>query len=206
MKVLIAEDDPVSKRLLEGSLVSWGYEVIATNNGAAALDILQSADRPMLAILDIVMPKMTGIEVCRTLREASPSILPPYIILLTGINSKEDLVKGIEAGANYYLTKPFYRDELRVRVNVGTQTIDLQCKLADRVAELEDALAQVKQLEGMLPICSYCKEIRDDDDKWHSIDQYITQKTAVEFSHGICPPCYARVWPAANEELNRGDR
>lgn len=206
MKVLIAEDDPVSKRLLEGSLVSWGYEVTATNNGAAALDILQSADRPMIAILDIMMPEMTGIEVCRALRATSPSILPPYIILLTGINSKEDLVKGIEAGANDYLTKPFYRDELRVRVNVGTQTIDLQCKLADRVAELEEVLAQVKQLEGMLSICSYCKKIRDDDDKWLEIDTYMGRKTAVEFSHGICPPCYEREWPAANEALNGGDR
>ena len=206
MKVLIAEDDPVSKRLLEGSLVSWGYEVIATHNGAAALDILQSADRPMLAILDIVMPEMTGVEVCRALRATSPSILPPYIILLTGINSKEDLVSGLEAGANDYLTKPFYRDELRVRVNVGMKTIDLQCKLTDRVAELEEVLEQVKQLEGMLPICSYCKKIRDDEDTWLNIEQYVAQKTAVEFSHGICPPCYERVWPAANEELNGGDR
>ena len=206
MKVLIAEDDPVSKRLLEGSLVSWGYEVIATHNGAAALDILQSADRPMLAILDIVMPEMTGVEVCRALRATSPSILPPYIILLTGINSKEDLVSGIEAGANDYLTKPFYRDELRVRVNVGMKTIDLQCKLTDRVAELEEVLEQVKQLEGMLPICSYCKKIRDDEDTWLNIEQYVAQKTAVEFSHGICPPCYERVWPAANEELNGGDQ
>ncbi len=197
MKVLIAEDDPVSKRLLEGSLVSWGYNVVATGNGSSALEILLGADRPMIAILDIVMPEMTGIEVCRALRKASPSILPPYIILLTGINSKADLVKGIEAGANDYLTKPFYRDELRVRVNVGTQTIELQRKLADRVTDLEKALTQLTQLEGMLPICSYCKKIRDDEDNWQNIDVYIAQKTSVEFSHGICPTCYEAEWPAA---------
>ncbi|MBA3353837.1 MAG: response regulator [Blastocatellia bacterium] len=197
MKVLIAEDDPVSNRLLEGSLVSWGYDVVATGNGAAALEILQSADRPMLAILDVVMPEMTGIEVCRALRGRSPSIPPPYIILLTGINSKEDLVKGIEAGANDYLTKPFYRDELRVRVNVGTLTIDLQRKLSDRVTELEEALSQVKRLEGMLPICSYCRMIRDDQDRWQNIDMYIAQKTSIEFSHGICPTCYEVEWPSA---------
>lgn len=196
MKVLIAEDDPVSKRLLEGSLVSWGYNVVATGNGAAALEILRGAERPMIAILDIVMPEMTGIEVCRALREVSPSILPPYIILLTGINSKEDLVKGIEAGATDYLTKPFYRNELRVRVNVGTRTIDLQRKLADRVTELEEALTQVKQLEGMLPICAYCRKIRDEEDKWQNIDMYIARKTSVEFTHGICPTCYDVEWPA----------
>ena len=86
MKILIAEDDPVSKRLLEGSLVSWGYEVIATNNGAAALDILQSADRPMLAILDIVMPKMTGIELYREIVKIDPLT---KVILVSGDASTE---------------------------------------------------------------------------------------------------------------------
>src|SRR5437868_11406448 len=118
MKILIAEDDPVSRRVLEGTLLRWGYEVTVTPNGVAALAGLQSADAPKLAILDIMMPEMDGLETCRQVRQLSATI-PPYLILLTAMSSKDDVVNGIRAGANDYLTKPFHRDELRVRVGVG---------------------------------------------------------------------------------------
>ena len=192
MKILIAEDDPVSRRILEGTLLSWGYEVLVTENGAAAWKLLRGADTPSLAILDIMMPEMDGMEVCRKVRQL-PCTAPPYLILLTAMSSKEDVVRGIQAGANDYLAKPFHRDELKVRVGVGVQMMELQKSLARRVGELEEALSQVKQLQGLLPICSYCKKIRDDHNYWQKVESYISERTAVQFSHGICPVCYEKV-------------
>ena len=146
MKVLIAEDDPVSKRLLEASLVSWGYEVIATNNGSEALDVLQGLDGPMLAILDIMMPEMTGIEVCRRVR-AIPTSTPTYIILLTAKGGKDDIVAGLNAGADDYLTKPFERNELRARIEVGARVVTLQQKLAEKVEELSGTIVELREAE-----------------------------------------------------------
>ena len=87
------------------------------------------------------------------------------------------------------MTKPFDHGELRARVQVGARVVQLQSALADRVKELEDAIANVKQLQGLLPICSYCKKIRDDGNYWHRVESYITGHANVRFSHGICPDC-----------------
>jgi phosphoserine phosphatase RsbU/P len=192
MNILIAEDDPVSCRILEMTLASWGHNVCMTTNGQMAWDILRQADSPSLAILDIMMPEIDGCEVCRKVRELSTAI-PPYIILLSAMSAKDDVVRGIQAGANDYLTKPFHREELRVRVEVGVRMLELQRVLADRVKELEEALSQVKQLQGLLPICSYCKKVRDDQNYWQKVETYISDRVDVEFSHGICPDCLARV-------------
>lgn len=192
MNILIAEDDPVSRRLLEATLVNCGYDVSVTFDGNGAWDALQSENAPSLAILDIMMPGIDGLEVCRRVRQL-PSSTPPYLILLTAMGSKEAVVRGIEAGANDYLSKPFHRDELRARVGVGVQMLELQKSLADRVKELEQALSQMKQLQGMLPICSYCKKIRNDQNYWQRVEGYISDHTDVEFSHGICPDCQSRV-------------
>lgn len=192
MNILIAEDDPVSRRILEVTLSNWGYDVSVTANGTDALAVLQRKDAPSLAILDIMMPGMDGLEVCRKVRE-SQSANPPYLILLTAMATKDNVVKGIEAGANDYLSKPFHRDELRVRVGVGVQMLDLRRALTERVKELEAAFSQVRQLQGMLPICSYCKKIRNDQNYWQKVEGYISDHTDVEFSHGICPDCNVRV-------------
>ena len=192
MNILIAEDDPVSRRILEKTLAGWGYDVTVTVDGSKAWDALQGNDAPQLAILDGIMPGMNGLEVCRQVRKLARAT-PPYLILLTAMSAKDDIVRGLEAGANDYLTKPFDQNELRVRVGVGVQMLDLQNGLAERVKELEEALLQVKQLQGMLPICSYCKKIRDDDNYWQKVDTYISDHTHVQFSHGICPPCLEKV-------------
>jgi phosphoserine phosphatase RsbU/P len=192
MRVLIAEDDMVSRRVLEATLVKFGYEVVVADDGAQAWAALQSADAPHLAILDWMMPEIDGVEVCRRVR-ALPTATPPYLILLTAKGSKEDVVTGLEAGANDYLTKPFDRAELRARVQVGAHVLELQGNLAARVRELEAALLQVNQLQGLLPICSYCKKIRDEQNYWHRVESYISEHAEVEFSHGICPACYTNV-------------
>lgn len=199
MKILIAEDDPVSRRILEATLVKWGYEVTVTLDGLQAWDLLQREDAPSLAILDIMMPGMDGLEICRKVRQL-PHASPPYLILLSAMSDKEQVVSGIRAGANDYLTKPFHREELRVRVGVGVQMLALQKALAERVQELEAALSQVKQLQGMLPICSYCKKIRDDQNYWQKVEHYISDHTNVQFSHGICPDCYERAISRVEEQ------
>ncbi len=192
MKILIAEDDPVSNRTLRTTLKKWGHEVVSTQNGAEAWEQLQLRNSPSVMILDWMMPGMDGLEVCRKARQSQRSIAP-YIILLTANRGVDQLVMGMEAGADDYLTKPYNRDELRVRINVGARIVELQTRLALRVQELEATLQQVKQLEGILPICSYCRKIRDDHDYWQSVESYVSTHSEAEFSHSICPSCYETV-------------
>ena len=187
MRVLIAEDDPVSRRILERLLRKWGYEVLVTTNGDEARVALQSAETPDVALLDIMMPKMDGLEICRRLRALNRRT---YVILVTAKHGAREIVKGIEAGADDYLTKPYDPDELRARVLVGVRIVDLQTALVGRVAELERALAEVKQLYGILPIYSYCRKIRDDSDYWQTVEQYLATHSEAKFSHGVCPSCY----------------
>jgi len=188
MKILIAEDDPVSRRLLQAALIKWGYQVTVTTNGKEAWEALQQPEAPSLLVLDWLMPEMDGVEVCRQARE-TPALKSAYILLLTSRGSKEDIVEGLHAGADDYVTKPFDHGELRARVQVGSRVVQLQSALADRVKELEEAIANVKQLQGLLPICSYCKKIRDDGNYWHRVESYIAGHANVRFSHGICPDC-----------------
>ena len=149
MKILIAEDETVSRRILKMTLESWGHEVTEACDGAVAWRLLQSADAPPLAILDRTMPEMDGIAVCRMARQQQ-SATPVYIILLTTKSSKQDIVVGFEAGADDYVTKPFDRDELHARVEVGIRIVDLQRSLAQRVAQLEQALGQLKRAQETL--------------------------------------------------------
>ncbi|MBA3357718.1 MAG: response regulator [Pyrinomonadaceae bacterium] len=143
MRILIAEDDSVSRLVLTTNLVSWGHEVVTAVNGRDAWRASQEADAPRLAILDWMMPEMEGTEVCRRIRE-SPATIPAYIILLTAKQGAKEVVEGMQAGADDYLTKPYHREELQVRVQVGVRMIELQTKLADRIGKLEEALDRVK--------------------------------------------------------------
>ena len=191
MKILIAEDDPVSRKLLETLLIKWGYEVVVTCDGEQAWEKLHQKDSPKLAILDWMMPGIDGVEVCRKAREAD-STKTTYIILITAKGSKEDIVEGLQAGADDYLTKPVNSKELQARLQVGIRILELQNSLADRVTELEKALSHIKTLQGFLPICSYCKKIRNDQDYWEQVEGYITKHSEIVFSHGICPDCYEK--------------
>jgi phosphoserine phosphatase RsbU/P len=188
MKVLIAEDETVSRRLLEGALTRWGYEVVSAHDGEQAWALLQEAGAPTIMVLDWLMPRLDGIEICRRVR-AHPRLSSTYVILLTSRSSKEDIVQGLEAGADDYVMKPFDTAELRARMQVGVRVVNLQTTLAERVRQLEDALSSVKHLQGLLPICCYCKKIRDDKNYWHQVESYVGSHADVRFSHGICPDC-----------------
>ena len=189
MKILLAEDDEVSARLMRMRLTQWGYEVQCVSDGIQACEALREIAAPQLALIDWMMPEMDGIEVCRQVR-VSLVDSAPYLILLTARGAQEDIVRGMEGGADDYIVKPFHPQELKVRLAAGVRMIELQNTLKDRVAELQEAISKVKLLQGLLPICSYCKRVRDDQDYWHKLETFISNNSEAEFSHGICPPCY----------------
>ncbi len=191
MRILIAEDDPMSGFLLKTTLTNWGHEVIATTDGSQALEILQSDNPPPIAVLDWMMPLLDGAEICRRLR-ASSEAASVYIIMLTAKGERKDMLDGLAAGADDYLTKPFDAEELKARVGVGVRIVEIQQVLHKKVQELEMALGQVKQLQGILPICSYCKHVRDDQNYWQQVETYVSSHSEAEFSHSICPACYQK--------------
>jgi len=202
MRILIAEDDRVSRRLLETCLRKWGHEVQEVADGAAALERLQQEDAPNLAIVDWMMPGIDGVEVCRRAR-GRPVTRPLYIILLTARTAPEDIAYALDAGADDYVTKPFNPAELRARVGVGIRVVQLQRELAARIGDLEASLAHVSELQGILPICSYCRRIRNEANSWARLEEYVVTHSAARFSHGICPECRkAAVEPELEEERN----
>jgi DNA-binding response OmpR family regulator len=199
-RILIADDDPVCRLMLEAALGACGHEVVAVADGDEAWRLLDRAGRPTLAVLDWDMPGPDGLELCRRIRLPPPSWERSgarerlvYAILLTGKVGPESVVLGLEAGAHDYITKPFDPAELHARVRVGLRVLGLQEALAARVRDLEEALARVKQLQGLLPMCCYCKRIRADQDYWQQVEHYICAHADVQFSHGICPSCYEKV-------------
>lgn len=187
-RILLAEDHYVSRHLLERNLCNWGYDVTTVEDGEAAVRILESASPPSLALIDWMMPRLDGLDVCRRIRGL---IYQPYIyvILLTAETDKSAIATGLDAGADDYMIKPYDPDELRARLKVGQRVLKLERNLASHVGLLEKMLTDVKRLERLLPICIYCKCIRDDGNYWQEIEQYILEKTGTSFSHCICPAC-----------------
>jgi DNA-binding response OmpR family regulator len=131
MKILIAEDNVTTRRILETILVKWNYDVISACDGNDAWEKLQENDPPKLIILDWMMPGINGVEICRRLRRADP-VDPMYIILLTSRDEKNDVVEGLGAGADDYISKPFDTEELRARIDVGRRVVDLQVALLEK--------------------------------------------------------------------------
>lgn len=198
LDVLVAEDEPVSRRLLEKSLAQWGYRPIVCPDGLEALNLLRSPDAPRIAVLDWMMPGIDGVDICRAIRDSNTPT-QPYLILLTARARPEDTVQGLRAGADDYITKPVDREEFEARLQVAARIVGLQQRLADRVGQLEEALKRVRQLQGLLPICAYCKRIRDDRNYWNQVETYLADHTDVRFSHGICPACLERVMEEERE-------
>ena len=189
VRVLTADDDPSTRRTWGAFVHGSGWTPIEAAGGEDALAILTGADAPRVALVDWLMPDVTGIEVCRRVRAADLAF-QPYLILVTVRSATGDIVDGLDAGADDYMIKPVDAAELRARVRVGLRTLGLQERLAAHVTELEGALRHVQQLQSLLPICSYCRRIRDDGDYWQNLEEYVSRHTDVRFSHGCCPQCY----------------
>jgi DNA-binding response OmpR family regulator len=229
--ILVVDDTPTSLKLLTGTLEAKGYQVRAANSGELALASVALLP-PELILLDIRMPEMDGFEVCRRLKSREESRDIP-IIFISALTDVEDRVEGFRCGAVDFISKPFQREELLARVSthlelrrlhsaLKEQTVELQQankqlqneiserkaieeELAVKVSQLEDTLARVKQLEGIIPICMYCKKIRDDKDSWSQIEAYITEHTEAYFSHGICPECREKLQKEYPELMNVSD-
>jgi two-component system cell cycle response regulator len=158
MRILISEDNPVASRVLEATLKKLGHEVVVTTDGEAALAAMTADDAPPIAIIDWEMPKLSGIEVCRRLREAT-IVAPAYLILLTAKSTREALVEGLDAGADDFLTKPFDQSELRVRIQAGARITELQRTLSKRVADLENAIVERQRAEDALRMLSLTDDL-----------------------------------------------
>lgn len=189
-RVLLAEDHRPTREALKTLLEQKGYSVHAVANGADAIDELTRLDGPSIAIVDWMMPEATGLDVCRAVRETAP-VRYVYLIIVTARDGEEDVAKALAAGADDFIRKPCGPSELIARVRNGQRTIELEKSLAARVGELEEMVERIHQLKQLLPICMYCKKVRDDSDYWRDIDEYIHQQTGTDFSHGICPECMA---------------
>lgn len=147
MRVLIADDDTISRTVVKALLLKWGYEVMEVGDGNQAWNILKDKDSPHLVLLDWMMPGMDGLELCRRLRQSGTNTYH-YIILLTGRDSKEDIIGGLNAGADDYITKPFLPEELEVRLRVGSRILDLQQSLKEAL-EVQRYQAQHDRLTGI---------------------------------------------------------
>jgi sigma-B regulation protein RsbU (phosphoserine phosphatase) len=187
MRILVADDEPVSQFALVRTLEQWGHTAELANDGLEACLRLTAADPPTLGILDWMMPGLDGIEVCQRVRAARLRV-DPYLIMLTTRSSREDLVEGLRAGADDYMVKPFDRVELQARLQVGIRVVNLHLALADRIRELEESRAREHDLRTLMPICSYCKKICNEQAEWLMIDRYLTEH-GYEFTHAVCPDC-----------------
>ncbi|MGC4120510.1 MAG: response regulator [Myxococcales bacterium] len=194
-KVLIAEDGKATAMLLETLVSQWGFQATVVHDGLDAVDVLRQAGGPRLAILDWEMPGLDGPDVCRTARRHLSDYV--YLILLTARTDPSATVVGLEAGADDFISKPFDENELRCRLRTGRRIVDLQTGLAQKVKALQDALNQVDELEGMIPICMHCKRVRDTNQLWLQVERYIEKNSAARFSHGICDKCMAERYPEA---------
>lgn len=199
MKVLVADDEPVTRLVLGRLFSGWGYEPIVVGDGLAALDVLLAPDAPPLAVLDWMMPGLSGPEVCRLVRQAAGP--PKYLILLTSREDSAAVVTGLTAGANDFVRKPFDEQELRARVSVASRVVAAERQLAERVTELEAALKEVRRLKELLPMCAWCKSIRNDSNYWQRVEDYLAETTGTKFTHGICPSCIDKM----REEFGSGD-
>ncbi len=188
MRVLVAEDDAATGRAVVFLLQRHHYEIVLVEDGKAALDILTGANPPHLALLDWEMPRLDGVSVVRAVR-ASAAERYTYLIMVTARDAAADLLAAFAAGVDDFLGKPADSAQLLARLRVGERVLALEEGLAARVAELERSLDEVRQLKRLLPICMYCKKVRDDGDYWQEIETYIHERTGTDFSHGVCPDC-----------------
>lgn len=189
MKILIAEDEFTTRMMVQVCLENWGYNVTSVTNGQEAWLKLQNADAPNIAILDWEMPELDGVEVCRRVKEMGLEN-PPYIILLTGRDSNTDILRGFDAGADDYMTKPFNDNELQARVRVAERLVRTQTSLCATVSELKEALNQLEMLETGVELCDQCRSVFSPyDGEWHTSDQIINNGADPRFIIATCPDC-----------------
>jgi len=198
--ILIVDDTPANIQILD-EVLQTEFDVYFSLNGTDALQ-KAGALQPDLILLDIMMPVMNGFEVCGHLK-ANEQFKNIPIIFITALGHPEDESRGLKLGATDYITKPFNPDLVLLRVRNHLELKNQRDVLEQRTMELEKALAEIKVLKGIIPICAQCKKIRDDQGYWQQVEVYIRDHSDAEFSHSLCPCCvkdlypeqYAKVYP-----------
>lgn len=190
-KILVVDDEKTNRNILVNILKD--YRVILARDGKQALERAQAATPPDLILLDIVMPKPNGFEVC-TLLKANEKTAAIPIIFISGKRDTKDIVKGFKVGGADYVIKPFQPAELLAR-------IETHLKLEATINDLRIALSKVKALSGLVPICSNCKNIRNDEGFWEEVEVYITDNSDAELTHSLCPDCVKDLYPELSQKL-----
>jgi PleD family two-component response regulator len=191
-KILIVDDAPLNIEML-GVMLADDYQISFAMDGQQAISMIGKS-QPDLILLDIMMPDMDGFEVCRYIKDSEElAHIPVIFITVLGEATEESL--GLSMGAADYISKPFNADLVRLRVRNHLELKKQRDLLERRTQELENALAEVKVLRGIIPICAACKNIRDDQGYWNRLENYIQEHTDAEFSHGICPSCAKELYP-----------
>lgn len=185
-KILAVDDEPVNVQLIKSALCQE-YDVFTVLNGHDAIDHMEQS-MPDLIILDVMMPDVTGFELCKIIK-ADERFADIPVIFLTALDSPGGELQGLELGGIDYLSKPIDFALLKLRVRNHLLIKEQRDLLKQKNEELEAALFKVKQLEGVIPICMYCKKIRDDLNDWQQLESYISKHSEAIFSHGICPHC-----------------
>jgi DNA-binding response OmpR family regulator len=191
VRILVVDDDPVSRKVLAAALRAAGHEPVVAEDGESAWAAFQVGGVECV-VTDWMMPGLSGLDLCRRIR-AHGERSWAYLLLLTSKDATQDLVEGLLAGADEFMTKPLDPDVLRARLHVAQRVLGLERSLRARVTELEAALAEVKTLRGLLPICMYCKKVRDEREAWEAVEDYVARRSDAQFSHGVCPGCWDAV-------------
>ena len=177
MKILVAEDDPVSVKILQFTLQHWGHEVLCAGNGEEAWEAFDK--EPVRVIVsDWMMPGVDGLELCKKVRGRAKTEYTYFILLTANNTGRDNLRMAMDAGIDDFLTKPLDREAIYMRLRV-----------AERILQFT---TEIRQLKELIPICMYCKRVRDDRDYWQQVETYIHHQTGTNFSHGICPDCFNR--------------
>lgn len=191
--ILVVEDHPATRRLLQ-DILSKEYHVLVTGNGEEALPLIKGNPSIDLILLDIIMPGINGYEVCETLKTNEKTRDIP-IIFLTVLEEDHDEARGFAAGVADYIIKPISRLRLLARIKNQLDLRQKQLELEEKNRELKTALEQIKTLHGILPICSFCKQIRNDHGAWQRLEFYLQKHSDAEFSHSVCPDCMKTHYP-----------
>ncbi|MEI6466689.1 MAG: response regulator transcription factor [Verrucomicrobiota bacterium] len=189
MKIIAVEDDPVARAVLRLALRRLGHEIIEVDDGEAAWKILNETTDVRIVVSDWVMPRSDGLELCRRIRERAGSDYVYFILVTSRDATQENRMAAADAGVDDFLLKPLDVSELWTRLRVAERILGYT--------------RQVRMLEELLPICAYCKKIRDDQNYWQQLEGFISERTGVDFSHSVCPDCYQRVLVPEIESLKQ---
>lgn len=186
-KILIADDDAVTRKMLVFFLEKAGFEVIVCHNGLEAWEALITSGA-RLAILDWIMPGVSGVELCRQLRARSgqPYV---YMILLTIKSNQQDLAEAFNSGADDFLIKPINQDLLMHRIQIGQNILSREHLWERKVNSLEQMNLDLATRRKLIPICAYCKKVKNDHEHWQQVESYLHEQAGINFTHGVCPEC-----------------